>query len=683
MIGCQTILTAAHCICEAGGTAGPCPNGTFILDPVDYLIFIPHAGEFFVRDVSIAPGYDFGVASDVALLELEFPVRSVAPEMINALASPGIPTSATIAGFGTLSGTSADSQIKREGDVVTSNCAGSGVSDDEFICWTDPAATTCSGDSGGPLFADVGAGITVAGVHSGGTPVCTLASPAFDTDVFVNSPWIASAGGADLGFAACGDGAQVGDPSVVEDDFNAVVTTSADHTVSVASGVKLLRIALNAEVGSPIKNDLDLYVKFGAPASSGDFDCGPQLENSMEICEFPDPMPGTWHINVDVFAGGPAEYQVTSVQLPPNPAPPGIGPNDVMVTDFLAWEVMQVDGQSGDRSILSSTLSGSGSELKAPEGIIASPDESELLVANLAQLAIVSIDPDTGDRTVVSGCDDLLVIEDPPTSICLGSETGAGLSFLGPRFLAYEADLDLVVSDRSAPGLASVVRVDPATGDRSIVSGCTNSTCGSTAGSGPLLDRPFGIAVADDGSIIVGDSFGILSIDPDTGARTAISGCTDSGCTSTVGSGPLFVQPGELHIEASGDIVVVDGSRSVMRVDPANGNRTVISGCSDSGCSSVIGSGLEFTDQLFGLDPLAGGDFLTADSELQAIIRVNGANGDRTVVSGCADAACSSLVGSGTAFTDPVGIVVVPEPSGVLGLLAGVGLLAELRRRRG
>ena len=41
LIGCNTVITGAHCLCEPGGTADECPDGTFLLDPDDYKVFIP------------------------------------------------------------------------------------------------------------------------------------------------------------------------------------------------------------------------------------------------------------------------------------------------------------------------------------------------------------------------------------------------------------------------------------------------------------------------------------------------------------------------------------------------------------------------------------------------------------------------------------------------------------------
>ena len=55
-----------------------------------------------------------------------------------------------------------------------------------------------------------------------------------------------------------------------------------------------------------------------------------------------------------------------------------------------------------------------------------------------------------------------------PLSTSLFAQVGTGSSFLAPRGVAVEADGNLVVVDQ---GLAAVVRVDPVTGDRTIVSG--------------------------------------------------------------------------------------------------------------------------------------------------------------------------------------------------------------------
>ena len=99
----------------------------------------------------------------------------------------------------------------------------------------------------------------------------------------------------------------------------------------------------------------------------------------------------------------------------------------------------------------------------------------------------------------------------------------------------------LVVADR---GLNAVVRVHPASGNRTIVSD-------GNVGSGPLFGNLIDIAVAADGSLVVLDAElglnAVVRIDPHTGARSIVS----AGNT-TVGSEPPFIGPRRLAVEADG-----------------------------------------------------------------------------------------------------------------------------------
>ncbi len=83
------------------------------------------------------------------------------------------------------------------------------------------------------------------------------------------------------------------------------------------------------------------------------------------------------------------------------------------------------------------------------------------------------------------------------------AQVGSGPGFESPSGLAVEADGSLVVVD---DGLDAVVRVDPVSGDRMIISD-------ASTGSGPGFVTPLGIAVEADGNLVV--------VDPDLDAVVA------------------------------------------------------------------------------------------------------------------------------------------------------------------
>jgi hypothetical protein len=266
------------------------------------------------------------------------------------------------------------------------------------------------------------------------------------------------------------------------------------------------------------------------------------------------------------------------------------------------------------------------------------------------------------------------------------ASVGPGPPFLSPRFVARAPGGDWWVADRSVPGVYAIVRVDPADGSRTIVSGCTSEACGTVVGAGPPIGRLFGIVREPGDTIAVADGQAVYRVDPATGDRTIVSGCTDVGCGSVVGSGPSFGEPVDLLVEPAGTLLVSYRIENVpfgaiRRVDPVSGARTLVSGCQNEACTSQRGTGPVFVGA-FGLDFDADGDLVASDADARSVLRVDPVSGNRTVLSGCVGAGCPSAVGEGTAFAEPLDVVVIPEPDGTLGGAAALALLG-LRCRRG
>lgn len=317
LIGCETFLTAAHCI----------ENDP---DPDHYRVFLQHAGVFDVASVTKHPDYTSGgfPELDVAVLKLATPVTGIEPSQINSSLSPPIGTIATIAGFGRSGGDSDDYGIKRAGMVQTSDCTGllAGLGNTELVCWDflsplGPAGTdsnSCNGDSGGPLFANLGSGEVVIGTTSGGVNgSCLPTDYSYDANVYAYKDFIAGQLGADS-TAPCGGLPAVGDPTVLVGGESAAlsnVVPSMTSVVHVTGTPSELRFALNGE--NPLF-DADFYVKEGLGVSTIDFDCKSDGASNFGECIFPTPAPGPWSVLVRRFSGS-GVYQLTTTILGGDP----------------------------------------------------------------------------------------------------------------------------------------------------------------------------------------------------------------------------------------------------------------------------------------------------------------------------------------------------------------------------
>jgi hypothetical protein len=309
LIGCRTLLTAAHCV-------QPDPS------PADYLVYLQHAGVFTVATISVHPAVLFPIA-DIAIVTLDEPVSGIDPTPINLVdPEPFIPLTGTIVGFGQTQGGGFDYGIKRAGSVQTTSCPSglpNGASDTELVCWdflspigpVGVDSNTCNGDSGGPLFLDLGGGETVAGVTSGGTSLdCLPTDHSYDANVSTYASFVLAQLGADS-TATCGGIPPVGSVDVSVTGFDGTLTgghPSDSYSVPVPAGTNAVRFALNGEDNGFF--DVDMYVKAGPGASPIDFDCKADEAGVFGACVFNLPGAGTYSVFVN-NAGGAGDYQLT------------------------------------------------------------------------------------------------------------------------------------------------------------------------------------------------------------------------------------------------------------------------------------------------------------------------------------------------------------------------------------
>jgi hypothetical protein len=157
-------------------------------------------------------------------------------------------------------------------------------------------------------------------------------------------------------------------------------------------------------------------------------------------------------------------------------------------------------------------------------------------------------------------------------------------------------------------------------------------------GAGPIIRTAQDIVVDHRGRIWVLDAESVLKVNPATGDRTRISGRDFGSSEPSVGSGPEFVWPQRMAMEADGSLLVTERSLDgpsvvrgpLLRINPRTGDRTVVS-------DDSTGAGPLFQN-LHGVAVEPNGAIAVTDlslggGQVPRILRVDPVSGDRLIVS--------------------------------------------------
>ncbi len=323
---------------------------------------------------------------------------------------------------------------------------------------------------------------------------------------------------------------------------------------------------------------------------------------------------------------------------------------DVLVSDIDTASVFLVNSTTGNRTTFSGAGVGSGVDFQNPEGI-AVQTNSQVLVVDTGLAAVVQVDPTTGNRTVFSG-----------------GATGSGQAFVTPFGAAIASNGSVYVSDAGdQAGDGFIVKIDPATGNRTLISGLG-------VGSGDAFSEIRGIATTG-GNVYVTDvaNQAVYQIDPTTGARTIIYDATH-------GTGPALGAPLGITVDSQGNLLVADaGDQEVIKINPQTGVGSVVSGGgTGAGTAFALPSGVTVD---------SGGQIQVADSgdssvpALPAVFNVSPLTGDRSVLSDDNHGTGPSFqnLDIGIAQDTPPTVVGVPEPSSLV--LAGLAVACALGYR--
>lgn len=270
---------------------------------------------------------------------------------------------------------------------------------------------------------------------------------------------------------------------------------------------------------------------------------------------------------------------------------------DALVVDNAAGTgtrgaVFRVDPSTGQRTMLSDFGDSSQGPLGLDPSWIHVDTAGNVLVseANAPTFSgsLVSVDPSTGQRTILSDFGDI----------------GQGPLGGDPEGLHTDTSGKVLVVDLNA-GTAiqgALFSVDPTNGQRTTISDFGNAAQGPMGLSPIGLDiDPSGIAVVTDLDAGTGTLGALFSVDPSTGQRTIISDFGDSG------QGPLGMEPLDLIIVPAPANNPPDCSNAAPSVDTLWHPNHKMKSIAISGVTDPDGDPLTITvDSIFQDEPTTG-----------------------------------------------------------------------------
>jgi hypothetical protein len=196
------------------------------------------------------------------------------------------------------------------------------------------------------------------------------------------------------------------------------------------------------------------------------------------------------------------------------------------------------------------------------------------------------------------------------------------------------------------PRQGTIMRVDLRTGDRAVVSGTYSdpATGAKTVGTGPEFGNVGDVQKGPDGAwyvYAITDTRRIMKVDPATGARTLVGTISEGICRFALGGGPGSSLT-RMNVVAPDEFLVTfdqaSPARGILRVKMSGGagTCTVLTGTSASDKTFERGSGPPILSPLAGVS-LYQGSIYAVDTTAGALLKIDPATGDRIKVSSTTD----------------------------------------------
>ena len=527
-----------------------------------------------------------------------------------------------------------------------------------------------------------------------------------------------------------------------EDAFGAVDAMAAQLTVELSANWMVTPEAVVADVtnGRALVLDSVLDVLLAVDRATGertvlssdDVGSGPELADpialaldeeggrvlvldaGLEALLAVDPATGDRTVIADVDTGaGPALVAPVAMDVDLAGDRALILDNDLVTTPGTPLVTLYaVDLTTGDRTVITDLVTGGGALLKAPVAVAADIANDRALVLDVDEtvpdtrtITLYAVALDTGEVTVVSdetnegpqisSPNDMIldISEDPATRVIVLDEGADAVLAIdlatGTRSIVSADDSNSDEPQLSVPtgialelgtqgtyvlvldsGLDALVAVEPVTSVRTLVTGVN-------IGEGEELRNPLAVMYdARGGSVgqavvLDGQQDSCVTVDIATGERVLVA-------DDATGSGPVLKGPRAVSLDipvgptgqsmpATRVLVVDEDLSALLYVDLASGNRTVIAD-SSTGAGPALDVPVAVTIQP--ADEVAGVPYraLVLDIGLDALVAVDLATGDRTVIS-------DAQTGAGPDFGEPLAVAIEIDPT--LGLPTGRALVLD------
>ena len=297
------------------------------------------------------------------------------------------------------------------------------------------------------------------------------------------------------------------------------------------------------------------------------------------------------------------------------------------LADSGGKKVLSFDPATGDRTVVSSASVGTGTEFSNRMSDLAWDAANNRLFA-ADNGVLYSVDVSTGNRTEASSA-----------TVGTGDNPGFGRINVNAAGTVAYASVWRKISRQ--PGWHEAFSVDLATGDRTLLSN-------QSVGSGPAPStEPTSVLDEANNRMLLTDRGGsrVLALDLSSGVRSVFS-------SGTVGTGPAMTAPVSITLVDGVVYVGDDAEEGVFSLD-ADGNRTLL-------ITAATGTGLHFEGPRSVTYDVAGSAAVVGDVRVYQddsfntfydgrLIRVDRTTGDRTVIS-------SAAVGTGPALQNITGV---------------------------